>query len=67
MPKPELKPCPFCGDTLAWIATDACITGTQHYGYCPSCGCVGPWQKTKAGAVRMWNTRAKEKRNAKAD
>lgn len=59
MPRPELKPCPFCG------ITDACITkqtldmevdGSAIYRIeCNICLACGPWEGSENRAIKAWN------------
>ena len=58
----ELKPCPFCGGTNAYIASN-CYG--QHYARCPECGAV-VWGndkediRSKKEIVKLWNRRAED-------
>ncbi|WP_435607674.1 Lar family restriction alleviation protein [Pseudomonas knackmussii] len=63
---PELKPCPFCGDTPgedSYALTDG---GFKYGAISCGCGAVGPdvrtgykdWPEWKDAAVAEWNERA---------
>lgn len=64
MPRPELKPCPFCG------ITDTCITkqtfdmdvdGSAVYRIqCRSCLACAPWAGSENRAIDAWNKRSGE-------
>ena len=59
MPRPEMKPCPFCG------ITDTCITkqtldmdvdGSAVYRIqCRCCLACGPWAGSENRAIDAWN------------
>jgi len=56
----NLAKCPFCGSrTLAESNTD-CMDNVQEYAHiivCGDCGTRGPWGKTEADAIELWNRR----------
>lgn len=67
MPSPELRACPFCGDSRARVERRS---AQCWFVFCASCACEGPWHKTTVVAIRMWNKRhdeRKESDNAKSD
>lgn len=51
----ELKECPFCGADL--ISRDKRHRESVTFCRCVNCDAAGPYSDTKAGAVRVWNTR----------
>lgn len=62
---PDLKPCPFCGETAIYIERVVAYTPTG-YGYSvrcgniPYCGAIQRLFYTKAEAIEAWNHRARE-------
>ncbi|GHU09844.1 hypothetical protein FACS1894151_08440 [Spirochaetia bacterium] len=62
---PELKPCPFCGNTKTDIDKAYSHAGpgenpTQHplfWVICTQCFCCGPAENTKKEAITAWNRR----------
>jgi Lar family restriction alleviation protein len=54
----ELKPCPFCGGEALMESMDAENGLPQYFVACRCCACEGPWEKSPAGASRLWNMRA---------
>jgi Lar family restriction alleviation protein len=61
-PPEPLKPCPFCGDAVVWLAKaqrDSYFApdAYSYYGRCRSCACQGPWHKSDTAAARAWNQR----------
>ena len=58
MSKPELKPCPFCG----------CIEIDDELNMiCFECDTIGPQAKTRADAIKSWNTRAESAKDMEID
>lgn len=55
----KLKPCPFCGSENLKIAINS-IMDDPHYVWCFDCNTIGPDEKTKAKAIKLWNTRVSE-------
>lgn len=51
--KPELKPCPFCGDQ----AEPKSGNDYQHWVECQICGAMGPNKHSKLMAIEAWNRR----------
>lgn len=57
---PGPLPCPFCGDGRIEVRDVPHGDGSDdrdHFCFCPSCACEGPWSKVAGGAVRQWNMR----------
>ena len=56
--EPELKPCPFCGET-AFLDTSQHGTSATYQVRCTGCD-IGrtPWATVRADAVGAWNRRA---------
>ena len=54
----ELKPCPFCSNTILDVGDEDCDVHTDEwYVECPVCGCITVLCKTKEEAMVKWNTR----------
>ncbi len=57
------RPCPFCGSTRVQVQTGECRGAVsdeprlEYWITCFGCAAEGPWSRTEAGAVRMWNMR----------
>ena len=50
----ELKPCPYCGETVS--QKDVCDDGNFLAVYCPNCSMRGPYAyRPEHDAVAMWN------------
>jgi len=56
----ELKPCPFCGESIEidFFDSNDCTTCIR----CENCGAMGPWVNTgidraRLAAQREWNKR----------
>lgn len=55
-PKVELKPCPFCGNSVHYVKATNDPAGQPTYAVsCQICGASGPRCKSKAKAKRHWN------------
>lgn len=63
---PELKPCPFCGDTPGEDSYTLTDGGFKYGAISCGCGAIGPdvrtgykdWPEWKDAAVEEWNARA---------
>ena len=59
----ELKPCPHCG-APAIISEDQGIGDVRcsinDENFCPSVHYSGKWNVSKAGAIRIWNSIARD-------
>lgn len=60
---PELKPCPFCGnspekDLLASTLSQGFWVGVKHRKACIIKDLTHIWGKTEAEAMSTWNTRS---------
>jgi Lar family restriction alleviation protein len=53
--KTDLKPCPFCGRPE--VAFDKILGAGSSFVKCLSCLTRGPVYRTKAEAIKAWNTR----------
>lgn len=56
----EIKPCPFDGGIGIMSDVYDGYPDKQYFIVCVSCAAEGPWEKTRAGALRGWNTRVNE-------
>lgn len=62
----ELKPCPFCGNSVLVIKEEKFSNGrTEEWVECCNqrCGAMGPmWRKTRSHrlVIKYWNQRVKE-------
>lgn len=54
--KPELKPCPFCGNESRILS----VTGRNHYVICNYCESRTSEYRTPEDAIDAWNSRAYE-------
>lgn len=61
MPRPELKPCPFCGVADQHITKNTLIGNMVLYrvecGYCLACGSIS---RREDWAIAKWNERSGE-------
>ena len=57
MPRPELKPCPFCGAFGAFVRMECPTMWVE----CRYCGAQGPFACGETKAAEAWNARADEK------
>ncbi len=59
MPRPELKPCPFCGITDTYVTKqtlDMDADGSAIYSIqCRFCLACGPWAGSESRAIKAWN------------
>ena len=64
MPRPEIKPCPFCGITNTCITKqtlDMDVDGSAVYRIqCRFCLVCGPWAGSENRAIDAWNKRCCE-------
>jgi len=57
--KPELLPCPFCGDSESLVVENDNSGSTYCYVvFCDGCTAIGPCDDNKEGAIADWNRRA---------
>ena len=54
---PELKPCPFCGNSRPTICLDFRCVPKFYFGYCGICGIKTVGRFTKEEAINVWNRR----------
>ena len=53
MSKPELKPCPFCGNKGRGVYKLLVFIG--HFVVCRKCEAEGSYKKTELQAINAWN------------
>ena len=54
----EVKPCPFCGNSNAYLYRDTYMAFHQEWAWvCGNCGAVGPRACDTNHAIAMWNGR----------
>ena len=54
----DVKPCPFCGESCAFVEDIETAQGLKWYVFCFACGATGGYKETPAKAIEAWNTRA---------
>ena len=54
----DLKPCPFCGESRAFVEDIETAQGLKWYVFCYACGATGGYKVTPAKAIEAWNSRA---------
>ena len=54
----DLKPCPHCGESRAFVEDIDTSQGLKWYVFCFACGATGGYKFTIAKAIEAWNTRA---------
>lgn len=54
----DLKPCPHCGESRAFVEDIETAQGLNWYVFCYACGATGGYEETPAKAIEAWNTRA---------
>lgn len=62
MPRPELKPCPFCGSKGILLTTERIFPSgpNRYYAECSLCLTCGPVASTRKYAIVKWNDRSEE-------
>ena len=62
MPRPEIKPCPFCGGEDVGLAIEPVLYGDiiRYYVTCNSCTAAGPVVTDSKRAIPLWNERSDE-------
>ena len=60
--KPELSPCPFCGNKVVLLAKEKVLPSgpNRYYAECPLCLMRGPVTSTRKYAIVKWNERSGE-------
>ncbi len=60
----ELKPCPFCGNSIIGFNEDKAVYGNKwSFADCPACGVRGPFGLGKEDGVNKWNRRTNDNAN----
>lgn len=59
----KLKPCPFCGKSIARIARYESAIGMTYHVWCVYCGACASEENSKKKAVNAWNRRTNDERN----
>ena len=54
----DVKPCPHCGESRAFVEDIDTAQGLKWYVFCYACGAAGGYKVTPAKAIEAWNTRA---------
>ena len=54
----DLKPCPHCGESRAFVEDIETAQGLKWYVFCYACGATGGYKVTPAKAIEAWNTRS---------
>ena len=54
----DLKPCPHCGESRAFVEDIDTTQGLKWYVFCYACGATGGYKATPSKAIEAWNTRA---------
>ena len=57
----DLKPCPHCGESRAFVEDIDTTQGLKWYVFCYACGATGGYKVTPAKAIEAWNTRASDR------
>ena len=51
----DVKPCPFCGESRAFVEDIETAQGLKWYVFCYACGATGGYKETPAKAIEAWN------------
>jgi Lar family restriction alleviation protein len=64
-PGQPLRSCPFCDSKEVELEqhNDTELDRLTYCAVCLSCAAIGPWDKTKSGAIRGWNGYGHESRS----